>query len=220
MGPAGTVGGEDIYQIPEVVNASPHVYAVWPHVASLLLRGQAGAGKSEREPEHGGHGQAAARRRPRGIAGWDPARGRLRIETPYTQGIAGWWNGEPASLSNLDVATDNPFAVAVASSVGPEPIATAGRLLVTAIGRVEPTGFRWVDRWRREVADPGSPPFLQEPIFARVSWRRKGKIQAYVLNNAGERVGAAKLEPMAGGEGMTLVIDAARPAFHWELVAD
>jgi len=88
------------------------------------------------------------------------------------------------------------------------------------IGRVEPTGFRWVDRWKREVADPGGPPFLQEPVFARVSWRRKGKIQAYLLDNTGQRIGTAKTEPMAGGEGTTLVIDAARPAFHWELVAE
>jgi hypothetical protein len=223
-GPAGTVGGEDIYQIPEVVNASPHVYAVWPHVASLLLRGQSVTGKSERErerePDHGGRGQTVARRRPRGLAGWDPTRGRLAIDTPYTQGIAGWWSGEPASLPNLEVSADNPFAVVVASSVGPEPIASAGRLLVTVIGRVEPTGFRWVDPWKREVADPGGPPFLQEPVTARVSWKRKGKIQAYVLNNAGERVGPAKLGPMAGGEGVTLVIDTPRPAFHWELVAE
>ena len=49
------------------------------------------------------------------------------------------------------------------------------------IGRVQPTGFAWVDRFRREVADPGRPPFLQEPVFGRVSWRRKGKIKGYVL---------------------------------------
>ena len=38
-GPAGTVGGEDIFQIPEVVNGSPHIYGLWPHAASLFLRG-------------------------------------------------------------------------------------------------------------------------------------------------------------------------------------
>ena len=35
----GTGGGEDIYQIPEVANADPQVFALWPHAASLLLRG-------------------------------------------------------------------------------------------------------------------------------------------------------------------------------------
>jgi hypothetical protein len=142
------------------------------------------------------------------------------VDTPFTRGVAGWLHGEPATFPDLDVSSDNPFGVVVASSVGPEPIATARRLLVTAIGRVEPTGFRWVDRWKREVADPGRPPFLQEPVFARVVWRRKGKIQAYVLNNSGERVGPAKLESLAGGEGATLIIDARQASFHWEMIAE
>ena len=142
------------------------------------------------------------------------------IDTPFTQGIAGWFGGETVSFPNLEVTADNPFAVVVASSVGPEPIATARRLLVTVIGRVEPTGFRWVDRSRREVADPGRPPFLQEPVFARIAWRRPGKIQGHVLNNAGERVGAARLEPLPEGAGATLIIDAKTAAFHWELIAE
>ena len=142
------------------------------------------------------------------------------IDTPFTQGIAGWFGGEPITFPNLDVSSDNPFAVVVASSVGPEPIATARRLLVTVVGRVEPTGFRWVDRFKREVADPGRPPFLQEPVFARVVWRRKGKISGHVLNNAGERIGPAKLETLADSAGATLIIDAKTPAFHWELTAE
>ena len=222
-GPAGTVGGkeQDIYQLPEVVNATPQVFALWPHVASLLLRSEPGKSSDhERGAEHGGRGLAATRRKPRGIPNWDPKRGRLVIDTPHTQGVAGWLGGEATTLANLEVSTDNPFAVVVASSVGPEPIATAKRLLVTAIARVQPTGFCWVDRWKREVADPGRPPFLQEPVSAQVVWRRKGKIQAYAVDNTGERLGPAKIEPQPGGEGVTLVIDAKTPVFHWELTAE
>jgi hypothetical protein len=36
-GPTGGVGG-DIFQVSEVVNGSPHIYALWPHVASLFYR--------------------------------------------------------------------------------------------------------------------------------------------------------------------------------------
>ncbi len=222
-GPAGTVGGkeQDIYQLPEVVNATPQVFALWPHVASLLLRNEPGKPYDhERGTEHGGRGLAATRRKPRGIPNWDPKRGRLVIDTPHTQGVAGWLGGEATTLANLEVSTDNPFAVVVASSVGPEPIATAKRLLVTAIARVQPTGFSWVDRWKREVADPGRPPLLQEPVFASVVWRRKGKIEAYAINNSGERTGPAKIEPMPGGEGGRLVIDAKTPVLHWELTAE
>jgi hypothetical protein len=223
-GPAGTVGGEDIFQIPESVSGCPHVYALWPHVASMLLRESTAKAEPDRdrEAELGARNSTAKRRvRPQGLLpGWDPARGRLVVETPFTQGLAGWFGGEMISFDHLEMTADNPFAVVMVSSVGPEPIATAKRLLVTVIGRVEPTGFRWVDRFRREVADPGRPPFLQEPVFARIALRRGGKIQGHVLNNAGERVGVAKLEPLPDSAGATLLIDAKTAAFHWELTVE
>jgi hypothetical protein len=220
-GPAGTAGGEDIFQVPEAVNSCPHVYALWPHVASIMLRrGVARTDpESEREAVAAARNQAATRRKARGpgAPGWDPARGRLVIETPYTQGIAGWIGSEPAAFPSLDVSSDTPFAVVVASSASQAPISSTTRLLVTAVGRVEPTGFRWVDRFKREVADPGRPPFLQEPVLARVAWRRKGTIKGYMLNNAGERIGPAKLEALPDTAGVTLIVDGKTPAFHWEL---
>ncbi|MGC8641846.1 MAG: hypothetical protein ACP5XB_18425, partial [Isosphaeraceae bacterium] len=222
-GPVGTVGGEDIFQLPEVANGSPQVYALWPHVASILLRGRDARSRQERERESGtGRNQAGARRKPRtaGVPGWDPARGRLVIDTPYTQGMAGWFGPEPVVFPSLDVSSDSPFGVVVASSADTEPISRSKRLLVSVVGRVEPTGFAWVDRFRREVADPGRPPFLQEPVSGRVVWRRKGKITGYVLNNAGERVGPAKLEGLPDSAGVSLVIDAKTPAFHWELIVE
>lgn len=219
-GPVGTVGGEDIFQIPEVANGSPHVYALWPHAASILLRGRDRSPQGNNENEAGRN--TSSRRKPRtaGISGWDPARGRLVIDTPYTQGVAGWPGPEPVVFPNLDVSADSEFAVVVASSADAEPIATSKRLLVSVVGRVEPTGFRWVDRFRREVADPGRPPFLQEPVSSRVSWRRKGTIKAFALNNAGERIAPARLDPLADGAGVTLIIDAKIPSFHWELVVE
>ncbi len=198
-GPAGTVGGEDVFQIAQVINGSPHIYGLWPHVASLMLRGRAGSFRSRDtvRPNRQRRSQ-----RPAGLAvpGWDPAHGRLVIDTPYTQGFAGWIGGETASFDHLEFSTENqnPFAVLVATSVTPEPIATTKRLLVSAMARVEPTGLRWVDYWKRDVAEPGRPPFLQEPVAARIVWLHKGPVHAHVLNNAGERVGTAKLEPLAG----------------------
>ena len=173
-GPAGTVGGEDIFQIAEVINGSPHIYALWPHAASLFLRG-----RTERPSPTAAPPRPPARPPARGAgvsppAGTLPAAGLL-FDTPFTQGAAGWIRGETASFPQLELATENPFAVLVATSISTEPIASTNRLLVSAIARVEPTGFRWVNGWKREVADPGRPPFLQEPVIATVTWRRKGK---------------------------------------------
>jgi hypothetical protein len=210
-GPVGLVGGEDIFQLPEVLNASPHVLALVPHAASLFHRGLPARAAAGRHAQRGQRGAAS---------GWDPARGRLVIDTLFTQALAGWSGGTPARLSRLELSTDNDFAVIAATSIGPEPIAEARRLLVTAVARVEPTGFRWVDSWKLAVADPGRPPFVKEPIHARITWRRKGTIRAFALGPNGERAGPAKVESLPDGEGAVLVLDGRRPGFHWELVVD
>lgn len=204
-GAVGTIGGEDVFQIGEVVNGSPHVFALWPHQASIMLRG---------------HKEARNKGRATAVPGWDPTQGRFVVNTPFTQGISGWFQDESESLGSIDISTRNPFAVIVSSSVTPEPIAQTKRLLVTAIARLQPTGFRWVDGFKRDVADPGQAPLLQEPVTARVVWRRSGKIKAYTLNNAGERVGKVKLEPLDGDKGVALDLDGRTAAFHWELVVE
>jgi hypothetical protein len=218
-GPVGTVGGEDIFQIVEVANGSPHVYSLWPHAASLVLRGAA----TKHEPDRRAAdtpARSAGKGRRRSAAGWNANQGRLVIDTPYTQGIAGWIGGETAALSNMDFATDNSFAVMVATSISEAPIATTKRLLVTTIARVEPTGIRWVDTWKRQVADPGRPPFRQEPVTARIIWRHQGPVRAFVLDNTGARTKEVNLERVSGGDGVSLSIDGKTAAFHWELTAE
>jgi hypothetical protein len=220
-GPAGTSGGEDIYQLPQVANGSPHIYALWQHVTSILFRGHAARAENEpdrRKEEGTARGTSKARRR--SPTGWDPARGRLMIDTPFTQGVAGWFSDQAAVFPQLEISSDSPFAVVVASSVGADPIATTRRLLVSALARVEPTGFRWVDTWKRLAADPGRPPFLQEPVKATITWRRKGKLRAFVLNNSGERTGEVKLEALPSNQGHALSLDGRTAAFHWELIAE
>ena len=171
-----------------MINGSPHIYALWPHAASLFLRGRTELGEPHRRAAETARKPSAKGRR-RFAGGWDSAHGRLLFDTPYTQGVAGWIGGETASFPQLELSTENPFAVLVATSISDEPIASTKRLLVSAIARVEPTGFRWVSGWKREVADPGRPPFLQEPVTATITWRRKGTVRAYVLDNEGDRIG-------------------------------
>ncbi len=217
-GPVGMVGGEDIFQLAEVVNGSPHIYGLWPHAASLFLRGnrnpaEANARGTETQK------RTAPRSKSRTASRWDAANGRLLIDTPFTQGVVGWINSH-TTLKDLDFATENPFAVLIATSIGDEPIASSKRLLVSAVARVEPSGFCWVDTWRRDVANPGRPPFLQEPVVARVAWKRKGTIRAYVLDNTGARLNEVKLEPLSGRDGIVLPINGKTAAFHWELVVE
>ncbi|SIN83182.1 hypothetical protein SAMN05444166_1163 [Singulisphaera sp. GP187] len=210
---AGTGGGEDLFQLPEVVNGMPQIFALWPHAASMLLRSGADtvhSGQATRTP--------LRHRTNRAVAGWEPKRGRLVIETPFTQGLAGWPGGEAAVFEHLVFETDQPYAVLVASSVGSAPIATTKRLLVTAVARVEPTGFRWVDELKVDVAEPGTSPLLQEPIRAKVLWRHKGNVKAYPLDNNGTRGPAVPL--VEKEDGLELTINGSKANFHWELVEE
>jgi hypothetical protein len=211
---AGTGGGEDIYQMPEIVNGIPQVFALWPHAASLLLRGHTTGPASPKAAPH----RPAGTSRVTAVPNWNPDQGRLLIDTPYTQGLAGWPGPEPAEFEKLQVKIEQPYGVVVASSAGKAPLSTSTRLLVTAIARVEPTGYRWVDTWKREVADPGRPPLLQEPVVARVRWRRKGNVKAFALDNNGARTAPVRLE--TAEDGVVLSILGNTPTFHWELVVE
>ncbi len=218
-GPVGTVGGEDIFQIPEVLNGSPHALAMLPHAASLFHRAapttaKPAAGRSKNSAK------STAKNRRKSASHWDPAHGRLVIDTPYTQCLAGWISDEAASLADVDLSTDAPYAVLAVSSATPKPIAESNRILVTVVGRVEPTGIQYVDGWKRLVADPGRPPFQYEPIRARVRLRKPGAHRAFFLDSSGRRAGPAKLDRAPDGEGYILEIDGKTPALHWELVAD
>lgn len=217
-GPVGTVGGEDIFQIAEVLNGSPHVIAVLPHAASLFHRGtglaKPAAGRSRTSSR-----STAKNRRPT-LSRWDSAHGRLSIDTPHTQCLAGWISGQTTTLADVEFATENPFAVLAVSSATPDPIVSSKRILVTAIGRVLPTGIRFVDGWKRTVADPGRPPFLYEPVRARVIVRKSGVLRGFILDTSGRRVGPALIERTAAGDGFILEINGKTPAVHWELVAE
>ncbi len=95
-GPAGTVGGEDLYQISEVINGSPHIYALWPHAASLFLRGEPAA-------------RLAAKVHRRSLSNWDPTRGRLVIDTPYTQGAVGWGHDRAVAFPQIEIHCQRSF---------------------------------------------------------------------------------------------------------------
>src|SRR5262249_14735169 len=119
-GPVGTIGGEDIFQLPEVTNGSPHIFALWPHAASPCRRGPAELAEPHRRADDATRKPAAKGRR-RFAPGWDSSHGRLMFDTPFTQGAAGWIGGEIASFPQLELSTENPFAVLAASSIGNEP---------------------------------------------------------------------------------------------------
>ena len=195
----GTAGGDDLFLIPESIGGNPQVFALLPHASSMVLRDRTSPRST----------------RPKAKAA---ARDRLVVETPHTQALAGWTAGRPAETETLRLQIDSPYGVVAVTAPGAEPIAQARRLLVTAVARVQPTGFRWADSLRLEVADPGRPPLLVEPLDAHVVWKRPGKIRAYALDNAGARIAPAPL--LTTPQGASLDLGKRPSTLHWELTVE
>ncbi|MDX2037679.1 MAG: hypothetical protein SFX72_13595 [Isosphaeraceae bacterium] len=204
----GTAGGEDLFPIPEAINANPQVFALLPHISALYR---------DRE----GSKAASADTRPRAtapLAGWEPRRGRLAIDRPAIQGVAGDFRDDPQAFREIILESDDASGVVCVSSVGGGPIAQSKRLLVTAVGSIDPTDITYVDHWKNEPDDIGRPPLLAEPVHARITWRNRRSVKAYALDNTGARVREVPLEATA--DGPRLVIDGRTPGLHWELVSD
>lgn len=196
---AGTSGGDDLGQPTNAINGNPAVFSLLPHASSIFLRG--------RTPGAGGRNSVNS-----STPGW------LTVETPFTRAVAGWpgVGQKPVRLGEFDLELEGEFGVLAVSSAGSQPLAEAGRLLVTAVAQSRPTDFAWAHSWQQEVANPGRGPMLMEPARGAVTWRRQGKVEAYELDAAGRRVKPATLE--SSPQAVRLVIDGRQGTTHWELV--
>ncbi len=198
----GTGGSGDVETVAGSVGGNPQVIAVLPHLAAYFL-----ADPPDREDRAG---------RSRRIPGWDPRRGRLRIDTPRTQGLIGWWGDVgPVRLSSVVLEVDNAFAIVLVTALDGTGLQDARRVLVTAVGRFVPNDLRWSGQWRRVPADPGRPGFLQEPIGFKLLWTGSRPITVLALDNAGEVVETVPTTEEPSGVGFQI-----RPNqnhLHWEL---
>ena len=158
---------------------SPRSSTAAPGLRALAARRVALASqrpKVDAEPD-----RAADGRKPGGAAAaggsppaGTPSRGRLVIDTPYTQGSPAGSAASPSRSLTLEFVTDNPFAVVVATSIGDEPIATpTGCSSRPSAGSSRPASAGSTTGSATSPI-PGRPPLLQEPVMATVVWRRKG----------------------------------------------
>lgn len=95
----------------------------------------------------------------------------LWLDSPRTQAVTGFL-GEAGTKAAGGLEVDSPalFATVAASALDGRPLAESGRILLTAVGRAENTGFVYnLPRNRRVAAGEG--PILVDPIRARVALR-------------------------------------------------
>jgi hypothetical protein len=149
----------------------------------------------------------------------DAAKGSFEVDTPRSQGFAGFRPNDPVALGNVRIELKSPFAVVLVTALDDAPIATAKRWLVTAVGNAVNTGMALAPSGNA-LADVGHAPILVEPITGSVALAKIGgnleRVKAYALGASGER--GAEVPLMRTPDGFVLTLSPANKTMHYEIV--
>jgi hypothetical protein len=124
---------------------------------------------------------------------WDAANdhGVVLVDSPRTQALIGFLKANPKKTRNLSAEITNNFASLVLSSMDAKPIASAGKMLLTAGSRVANTGMKWNEQHTR-VTQQGGTPSLIEPVSGAISLRGlegAKSVTATAIDGAGHPLG-------------------------------
>jgi hypothetical protein len=117
--------------------------------------------------------------------------GLVTIDSPRSQGLVGFVKANNQHVSNLSSDVKNDFCAIIVNSLESKPISSAGKLLLTACGRVENSGMQW-DAQRTRVMRLGQSPTLIEPVTGTITLRnlkRATKVSAIALDGSGRPIG-------------------------------
>jgi hypothetical protein len=147
---------------------------------------------------------------------WDLSRGLVRIDTPRTQGLVGFTQGQAVATSEVTFEIGNEFAVVVVSSLDGEAIRHSKRLLVSTSARARWSGMEF-DEQTGVVTKSGKPPFLMEPVAGIVQIAHDKPMTVYRLSSSGKRLG--DLPTQESGDSTTFQMRPANRCMHYELVS-
>jgi len=109
------------------------------------------------------------------------------IDTPKTKAVYGFVGEKPIKLDGLELNVKTPFATIAVSSLTDEPIESSERLLLTAVGRAENTGFQY-NVTHTKTLDRGHGPILVEPIEATIKLKTSiPDLTVWAIGADGER---------------------------------
>ena len=172
------------------------------------------------------------RRLARSITGeltWDASAGFITIDTPRTQAAIGFLSATPHTLKAVTFRSPTRFgAVYVTALEEQAPIATARRLLVTAVGQAKNTGMEYETTSQRSplgtpyqrLREAGKTPVLLEAVTGQVEIRSHvaGQLKAWALDIVGNRVRPVPLT--AASDAVTLTMQPDYQAVYYEIAAE
>lgn len=151
----------------------------------------------------------------------DASNGRFEVDTARSQAFAGFRPTSAVTLGNATIELASPFAVLTVSALDDAPIASAKRVLVSALGNAVNTGMS-LTPGGNSIVNPGTAPTLVEPIRAKVTLIKLTgnleKARAYALGSSGERMAEVPLVRDQGS--LSLSIGPAHRTLHYEIVRE
>jgi hypothetical protein len=169
--------------------------------------------------------------RARSITGelsWDARYGVVHVDTPRSQVVIGFLSTQAHILRDVRLTTPNRFgAVYVTAISGAEPLASARRILVTAVGPARNTGMEYENTgkmsrlgplWR--LKSPGKAPALLEAITGvlRIRNAHAASLKAWTLDVVGNRRAPVPLLREEGG--VTLQMQPEHETVYYELATE
>lgn len=145
------------------------------------------------------------------------------INSEYTKLAVGFQPGRIYDFGDVCIKYDNQFAVVGITSVEDKPLSTSDRILITAVGRAQNsgyeadyTGFGESDiNWGR-ILNGGAAPVLAELISAELTLKTSDGIKVYALDNNGRRTAEVPVESTESGK--RIVLDKIYGALSYEVV--
>ena len=184
-GDFATGDGTLLVQIPRDLAASAKSPSPWSGKAYRGLaetrRFRTGLGEAgQGVPLDQGVAEGNLRRSSSGQIRRDVEKRILLLDSPRTQAVTGFLaEAGPQQTSALAVVSDTLFATVAASALDERTLDQSERILLTAVGRAENTGFAYNLLRNRRVAS-GTGPILVDPVRARVSLRTSRRDLAVV----------------------------------------
>ncbi|MAX24420.1 MAG: hypothetical protein CMJ19_07935 [Phycisphaeraceae bacterium] len=136
--------------------------------------------------------------------------GYFTINTPGTQALVGFADGNTQQLDDASITTHTPFAAVYVSALNADgQINSDKQLLITAIARVRNTGMKYM---AGQLIDKGKGPMRAEPVKATIKLNRSGGT-LYALDQDGCRTDRSY--PINNGQ---VQIDTARDKTFYYLI--
>ncbi len=149
----------------------------------------------------------------------DWKQGLFRVDSPRSQGFAGFPKKQKQAFLNFEVKIDNEYGLVTLSALEKKPIGEADRLLVSAVGNVVNKGYTLYQTGDR-VRATGELPVMIEPITGSITVKElrgdTAGVAVWALDASGVRT--QRLPVTTTKTAISFKMDQKYKAQHYEIV--